>query len=321
MGKSSIGWTEHVWNPIRGCSRISEGCRNCYAERMAARFCGNDPYSAGPGKFSGFASMTPTGPRWTGRVELIPEMLHIPLKRRKPTTYFVNSMSDLFHESLAFGAIDHIFGVIQAARRHRFIILTKRARRMREYVEAFRPGPIDEGFVTRDGVPYAEAAIVVSPERWPLPNVILGVSCEDQAAADERIPHLLALPAACRMVSLEPLLGPINLYSHIPTLEIERETRTAEDRYLDWVILGGESGPGARPMHPDWVRTLRDQCTAAEVPFLFKQWGEWLGAEQDGAPGDNQVLNCSDAPVRVGKRAAGRLLDGRVWDERPEVLR
>lgn len=323
MGKTSIEWTEQTWNPLRGCSPISEGCRNCYAERVAARFSGDLPFGK-PGPFSKFASMSPSGPRWTGRVELIPDMLDIPLRRRKPTTYFVNSMSDLFHESLPDEAIDRVFAVMALCPQHRFICLTKRAARMAEWATAKR-----RHFICEYKPNYSVSRLM------PFENVILGVSCEDQAAADERIPHLLMTPAACRMASLEPLLGPIDLkrIPGPPDLYRRPQMQNALTGWagndsgvsvglprLDWVIVGGESGPGARPMHPDSARSLRDQCTAAGVSFFFKQWGEWLPAGQDGAPGDNQVLNCLDCEIRVGKKAAGRLLDGRVWDERPGLL-
>lgn len=327
MAKTSIEWTEHVWNPIRGCSRISEGCRNCYAERIAARFSANGEtdqsgevvLSAGP--FAGFASMTPSGPRWTGKVELVPDALEIPLKRKKPTTYFVNSMSDLGHEALSDEDVYRVFAVMEQCRQHIFIVLTKRAQRMAKTVAAIYGGA-NMGYI--------------------LPNVILGVSCEDQAAADERIPHLLATPAACRMVSLEPLLGPIDLERiDVGTLNaldgIDFEIISGPQvPAIDWVIVGGESGPGARPMHPDWARSLRDQCTAAAVPFFFKQHGEWMPIFTGIDPSKNDprcrihegfTFPRNDGEKigqhmwSVGKKVAGRLLDGCVWDERPEVLR
>lgn len=327
-GKTSIEWTEHVWNPIRGCSRISEGCRNCYAERMAARFSANGEtdqsgevvLSAGP--FAGFARMTPSGPRWTGRVELVEDALEIPQRRKKPTTYFVNSMSDLFHEALSDEAIDCVFAVMAMAPQHRFIVLTKRAERLRRYLS-------DEDLVERLEIEthecmeqYEELETYLEP--WPLPNVILGVSCEDQAAADERIPYLLETPAACRMVSLEPLIGPIKmdpLWLYGSGFYVGGVwTRNPA---LDWAIVGGESGPGARPMHPDWARSLRDQCAQAAVPFFFKQWGAWAWDYNPPTDQDPHRVDDSERYSRrlVGKKASGRQLDCRVWDERPEVLR
>ena len=305
MSASKIEWTQETWNPVRGCSRISEGCRNCYAERQAAR---NLPGMKSPTTGEPFAVMTPSGPRWTGKVELIPHMLDVPLKRKKPTTYFVNSMSDLFHESLPDEEIAGVFRALHRAPQHTYQILTKRAERM---------AAIMPRIVATFGV---------------MPNVWLGVSVEDQAAADLRIPHLLKTPAAVRFLSVEPLLGSVDLRKwlrgqcpqchgfddYCADVAICETCRGLNPIGIDWVIVGGESGPGARPMHPDWARSIRDQCVAAGVPFFFKQWGEWLPAMQDGAlNGKVQIVNASDAPERVGKHAAGRLLDGREWNEMP----
>lgn len=382
--KTSIEWAANLdgspgatWNPVRGCSRISEGCRNCYAERMAARFSRDADWSPELGvsdpfrkadPFYGFASMTPSGPRWTGKVELVPDALEIPLRRKKPTVYFVNSMSDLFHETLPDEAIDQVFAVMALCPQHRFICLTKRAARMCEWFLRLQRSadgwlahlcenepqkkhsftPSDVLNVRWLHATFSQgAAFPYGP--WPLPNVILGVSCEDQAAADERIPHLLATPAACRMVSLEPLLGPIDLHrvrGNFARHALSAVNYPSGKPWIDWAIVGGESGPGARPMHPDWARSLRDQCTAASVPFFFKQWGEWLPGTQyeqvhyDADPEDDSRFRCMDwdgeqyfdspgqwmdeiddaAVFRLGKKLAGRLLDGRVWDERPEML-
>ena len=325
MGKTTIEWTEATWNPVRGCSRLSEGCRNCYAERMAARFARSD---MGPAEwtarkeggdlppFHGFAHTTPFGPRWTGRVELIPDMLDIPLRRRKPTTYFVNSMSDLFHEALPDEVIDRVFAVMALCPQHRFQVLTKRATRMREYLgTGARHTPIMDAM--NAGWNVRAAAL-----RWPLPNVWLGVSVEDQVTADERIPHLLQTPAAVRFVSAEPLLGEINFrWARWEPFVPGRWVNHLDGlRRLDWVIVGGESGPEARPMKAAWAQSIRDQCVDAKVPFFFKQWGEWLPGMQDGAQVlGGQHVNASDEPIRVGKKAAGRLLDGRTWDEMPEA--
>lgn len=314
---SKIEWTDATWNPTRGCSRVSEGCRNCYAERIAARLNGTDIVE---GKrvlrpFAGFAVRTPSGPRWTGRVELIPEALNLPLHWRKPRRVFVNSMSDLFHEKLPDEAIDRVFAVMALCPQHTFQALTKRAGRMRNYFMGLASAA-SEGFVES---PYPRIAHCIRdvPDRfksvqrgnlvlpaWPLPNVWLGVSCEDQVTADERIPLLLQTPAAVRFVSLEPLLGPITLTELQPAREVEVDSLNGKhgihrplqgrNQTLNWVIVGGESGPQARPMHPDWARTIRDQCIAAGVPFFFKQWG-----------------GCD-------KKASGRLLDGREWNEFPK---
>ena len=273
MGKTSIEWTGETWNPVRGCSRISPGCVNCYAERMAARFvyqnvAGEGGESQKPGVFHGFAVMRPSGPHWTGKVELIPHMLDVPLKRRKPTTYFVNSMSDLFHEGLPFEDIDRVFAVMALCPQHTFQCLTKRADRMREYFTKEIP------LSGRDELVAAQAAhtgrIVwdargserhnyfgcgqigdISNRRvfpgWPLPNVHLGVSVEDQQRK-ERIDMLRETPAAVRFLSLEPLLEDLG------TLDL---------RGIGWCIVGGESGPGARPLNVDWVTSIVEQCKAA----------------------------------------------------------
>lgn len=292
---TGIEWTDATWNPLRGCSRVSEGCRNCYAERVAARFSGEgQPYE-------GLATMTPAGARWTNQVRLIESALEQPLKWRRPRRIFVNSMSDLFHESVPDEWINRVFAVMSSGTRHVFQVLTKRPERMKKYVTA-------AGWKT-------------------LPNVWLGVSVEDQETANKRIPHLLATPAAIRFISAEPLLGSVGLDNlidipprswglshHINALaghrwdesELFGSDKPYEDdppntNRLDWVIVGGESGPGARPMHPDWARSLRDQCVDAGVPFFFKQWGEHDAAGQ-----------------RVGKAKAGCTLDGKEWRQFPK---
>lgn len=282
--RTAIEWT-HIpgyipatWNPVAGCTRVSEGCRNCYAERMAARF--SDPGMWG----HGYAERTSAGGRWTGRVELQPDKLDIPLRARRPRCYFVNSTSDLFHERLPDDAIDRVFAVMALAPQHIFIVLTKRSERMRGY---FSTNP----------------RIKIARYRWPLRNVWLGVSIEDRSALP-RLDNLRATPSAVRLVSFEPLLdglGDLDLAG------------------IDWAITGGESGPGARPMHPDWARSIRDQCIAASVPFFFKQNGEFLH-EDDAYDLDIKEINSGPPPsgfYRVGKKRAGRTLDGRTWEQWP----
>ena len=320
---TGIEWTDSTWNPLRGCTRVSERCRFCYAERIAARF-------SAPGQpYHGFAQRTPKGSAWTGKVELVETALDLPRRWRKPRRIFVNSMSDLFHEDVPDEWIDRIFAVMALAPRHTFIVLTKRSARMREYLAVldlrarvdaivdFLASEMSDPLARRTDDLRATAPDLFEDDAWPLPNVWLGVSAEHQAAADERIPDLLATPAAARLVSCEPLLGPIDL---------NRAYSPHGITPLQWVIAGGESGPGARPLHPDWARGLRDQCQAAGVPFFFKQWGEWaprddVSSEQQESDElarvddrrwrslDNQLLE------RVGKKAAGRRLDGREWSE------
>lgn len=292
--KSKIEWTDATWNPVRGCSRVSEGCRHCYAEGVAARF-------SGPGQpYEGLAERTAKGPRWTGKVRLIESQLDLPLRWRKPRRIFVNSMCDLFHESLPDLAIDRVFAIMALAPHHTFQVLTKRPERMRAYL-------------TDSATPLKHTG------SWPLPNVWLGVSVENQEAADERIPLLLDTPAAVRFLSCEPLLRPVDLTDYLV-----ETARTNRDWYLDWIISGGESGTGARPCHPDWIRTLRDQCAAASVPFFFKQWGAWapaydLPSEQaESLELQNRYERLGDIDmVRVGKKAAGAILDGRAHREFP----
>lgn len=302
--KTGIEWTDATWNPIRGCSRVSEGCRNCYAESVAARF-------SGPGlPYEGLARRTASGEaRWTGVAKMVPKMLDQPMRWQKPRRIFVNSMSDLFHESLDFRDIAAIFGVMALAGHHTFQVLTKRPARMVEWFQwASRVDIITEmsealSAALGDGL--ASLAYRASAG-WPLPNVWLGVSVENQEAAHTRVALLRATPAAVRFLSCEPLLGP--LYA----LDLEG---------IGWVIAGGESGPHARPMHPDWVRKLRDDCARAGVPFFFKQWGEWVeeGSEEAKHSGQNPfgplVVAAGEQPeakwmVKVGKKAAGSLLDG-----------
>ena len=368
---------DQSWSPIRGCSHTSPGCDHCWAERFAARFSGTSPnlrrgefhkHGEDRGRkikapFSGFAHMTRTGSRWTGRVQLIESELTKPMHWKTPNIVALNWMGDLFHEKVPDEAIDRVFAIMALCPQHKFLVLTKRAKKMQEYldtsthirvnriIDAIHKSPRFRFPVGRSFPRYCEA--------WPLPNVILGVSIEDQQRADELIPDLLATPAAMRWVSAEPMLGTINLARYLPhdadyeehtasnsgkfqwkCRKCGRVTQGAERRCvtvammsaaLGWVVCGGESGLGARPMHPDWVRNLRDQCQVAGVPFLFKQHGHWLHESQFGADGDKPTVGntgCSELHTwsdgthsyPVGKTAAGRLLDGRTWDELPEVV-
>lgn len=241
MARSKIEWTDRTWNPVTGCTKVSQGCKNCYAERLYERF-------HGPHSFKNIISHS--------------ERLQQPLKWKQPSLIFVNSMSDLFHEDLPFEFIDKVFMVMALCKQHTFQILTKRPERMVEY---FSNHPAE----------------ILKPGFLPLSNVWLGVSVEDQVTADERIPLLLQVPAAVRFLSCEPLLGPINIYEYLWKGEMSEDGLSKTfTHHLHWVICGGESGPKARPMHPDWARSLRNQCQAAGVPFFFKQWGEYLPYEE-----------------------------------------
>lgn len=329
--RTSISWTDATWNPTSGCSRVSEGCRNCYAEAMAARF--NKPGQWG----EGLATMvrTPDGrsaPRWTGEVRLNEAALDQPLRWRKPRRIFVNSTSDLFHEAVPYEWIDKVFAVMALCPQHMFQILTKRPERMLDYMHLNRRRA--EGIAKHfPGL----VGIEIVGVRWPLPNVWLGVSVEDEVTAHVRLPYLVATPAAVRFASVEPLLGPLDLNpwlyiithddegilaaadeDEVPALEWREPATIRPDEIsqprIDWVIVGGESGPRARPMHPDWVRKIRDQCNDAAVPFHFKQWGEWLHDDQIGwwEHGDEALESCQRVGSfwRAGKGRAGRHLDG-----------
>jgi protein gp37 len=255
---TTIQWTDATWNPVRGCSRVSEGCRHCYAEGVAYRF-------SGPGRpFEGLARRGPAGPQWTGKIRLVPEALDLPLRWRKPRLVFVNSMSDLFHEDVPDSFIRAVFTSMAQARQHTFQILTKRAARMRELLSRWA----ESRLTLRDG----HGAV--------LPNVWLGVSVEDQRAADERIPELLATPAAVRFLSCEPLLGPVTLQPTIDAWAAQLARQTMAGRIGDplpprigWVIVGGESGRGARPMQEAWAREIVRECRAVRLPVFVKQLG------------------------------------------------
>ena len=245
----------------------------------------------------------------------------------RPRRIFVENQSDLFGEWVTDEMLDHIFAVMALCPEHTFQVLTKRPERMQNYLSKAQHRLGEIVFINAlRGIGSIDPESIRHPEsrRWPYPNFWLGVSVENQAAADERIPLLLQTPAAVRFISAEPLLGPVNIgtwwgwWCHHEDSYSEEETNATICRqcdelvFLDWVIVGGESGHGARPMDPAWARSLRDQCANASVPFFFKQWGAWLGVGQDGGEGRDgaQELNCSDVPVRVGKKAAGALLDG-----------
>lgn len=338
MAKTSIEWTDAVWNPIRGCSRVSEGCRSCYAERVANRF-------KGPGM--PYEGLIAKGGQWNGNIKIVEDKLREPLSWIKPRMVFVNSMSDLFHESVPFETIAAIFSVMSVTTRHTYQILTKRPARMLEFFDwaidfSYPDFPDDSRIV--ESWPFQEEWQPVNSNKGgydncgpaiPYKNIWLGVSVEDQKTADERIPLLLKVPAAVRWISAEPLLESINLKDIATSLTeimlplagitwtaFEHETRVTEvHNKLDWVVVGGETGVNARPMHADWVRTIRDQCAEAGTPFFFKQWGEW-GFSVQGACFTNAkeklCLKPGTIAWRTGKKKAGRELDGRTWDEYPE---
>lgn len=334
---TKIEWTDESWNPVVGCTRVSDGCRNCYAERAAARMAVNPKQPA----YHGIAAFNEQHePRWTGVLRFLPERLQVPLRWRKPRRVFTCSMSDLFHASVTDAQIAAVFGVMAATPQHTYQVLTKRPERAAEWFEV-----VDHLGAHRRHMALSLSRLagdlprrVQIGNRWPLLNVWLGTSVEDQATADERIPHLLRCPAAARFLSYEPALGPLSLrwakwHDYYPRGWRERgEAQNHLDgaRKLDWIIAGGESGPGSRPPNPNWFRGLRDQCIEAGVAFFFKQWGDWIGFE------DARLLDTMDLPllaprfdsfdgtaagevVRLGKRHTGRRLDDREWNQFPRV--
>ena len=284
--KTKIEWTDFNWNFLRGCSRVSEGCRNCYAEGIAARFSGYDD----KGKelpYFGLAQMVNGKPRWTGEISFHEDVLLQPLRWTKPRKIFVNSTSDLFHEKVTDDILDRAFAVMALTPQHTYQILTKRPERMKKYFDSRAKEKIEIWprviWQLMCGLcsPFCWPDFKDDPDsRWPLKNVWIGVSVEDQKTADERIPLLLDTPAAVRWISAEPLLGPVDLAAHLTKFVssgieyghgFNRTDVGHTKRLLDWIVVGGESGSNARPMHPDWARSIRDQCQAAGVRFFFKQ--------------------------------------------------
>ena len=347
------------WNPIRArnretggvghfCVHASPGCANCYAERMQPRFKNRVRYAAQDAR----------------KVEMYldEDVLRQPLRWQNPRTVFVCSMTDLFFERVPEEWIDRIFAVMALAPQHTFQVLTKRSERMLDYMTSIENdtrggdgrlrdcpgyaggwrGALIEGTAQRiwmDRNPEGEDPGLWLAVHLPLPNVWLGVSVENQEWANIRIPHLMETPAAVRFLSVEPMLGPVNVDAALWSLN-----PWTHPLRVDWVICGGESGPDARPMHPDWPRRLRDECQASGVPFFFKQHGEWI--DVDGPrlistlptwlPGDmwmspdgaldpyrpaalttHHSVYRDSLMRRVGKKRAGRKLDGRTWEEMP----
>lgn len=349
-GKTGIQWTNVTWNPTSGCTKVSQGCRFCYAKTI--HDMRHKAYHEGKKVAPQYAEPFET-------VQLMPDRLEWPLSLQKPSKIFVNSVSDLFHEDVPFDFVDKVFTVMARAARHTFQILTKRPERMKAYMRRMEniglspDGQAPErGMKNFSGVEYP----------WPLPNVWLGTSVENQEAADERIPELLQIDAAVLFLSMEPLLGPVTLRQswrdylegwdtepqHVSGCSPDSgcapgcpEAQQVHTNKIQWVIVGGESGDllqVVRPMNPEWVFSIREQCVAAGVPFFFKQYGDWLyfkgtnGLVGDGrAKVDGVIYGASRVEilredgsgfisgyrVRVGTKRAGRVLEGRTWDEYP----
>lgn len=331
MLHTKIEWTDTTWNPVSGCTKISAGCKNCYAELLHERFNGKNSFS---------------------KVTAHPTRLFKPIHWKKPRKIFVNSMSDLFHKDVKFEFIDMVFAIIALCPQHTFQILTKRPEIMRDYFSAPKSELIARwesasyvlGLADKNDDTVAPACQIFNycNNNWPLPNVWLGVSVEDQITADKRIPILQTIDAAVRFISCEPLLGPIDLQLHLYALPPQVHPF---DETIHWVIAGGESGPKARPMHPDWIRAIQKTCEKSKVPFFFKQWGEfghhalpfhslthWVNKAQTWLTGwrrgkdkciDITGLICDSGsnfqeaayPVyamrKIGKTKAGNFLDGK----------
>lgn len=356
---TGIEWTDKVWNPTTGCDRVSPGCDHCYALDMAKRLKG-----MGQAKYQLDGDPRTSGPGFG--VAVHHDSLNAPFRWRKPQRVFVNSMSDLFHPRIPDGFIGSVFNTMALTPQHTYQILTKRPKRMRALLRKWEAA----GWMWR-----RDDMVWCGPIPGPLPNVWLGTSVEDQRYADERIPDLLDTPAAVRFLSCEPLLGPVSIDRYLwltgastagPFRDHAGRRRggggiggqaitSIRSRDLHWVIVGGESGSSARPMHPDWARRLRDECVTAEVPYFFKQWGRWgdlaplndrgvldyrkaHSVANDGTVYADDDLAYPDGPrygeaIRaghdrahltfmfpLGKGRTGRDLDGRTWDEFPTEL-
>ncbi|HVZ01828.1 MAG TPA: phage Gp37/Gp68 family protein [Dongiaceae bacterium] len=307
---TKIQWTNDTWNPIAGCSIASPGCSHCYAVRDAHRMSGN-PNPSIAGKFAGLTATAKGTPVWTGELRLWQPALLKPFRWRKRRMAFANSLSDIGHENLPDGDREAVWAVMALNPLHTFQTLTKRAARMKAWLsDPATPGRIEE--IMRQ---YKPGAFL--PD-WPLRNVWVGVSVEDQKWADERIPLLLETPAAVRFISAEPLLGAVSLRQSIGLAGANAGNLKAAG--LDWCIVGGESGPRSRPMHPDWARSLRDECRSGGTAFFFKQHGAWgdpisgLKRKTIGLMLDGRCVEVgtpgSICRANVGKKRGGTLLDG-----------
>lgn len=348
---TKIEWTDHTFNPWEGCQKVGPGCDNCYAETRNARFAGGQAVNWGPGaprrrttpsnwnkplKWNKQAELQQAA--WDGFKKTHPDLTDDGLiakgfiKPRRPRV-FCASLADVFDNAVDPQWRADLFGLIMKTPYLDWLLLTKRIGNVKPMLAEFAHGS-DPDLSLLD--------------MMPLPNVWIGATIVNQEEADRDIPKLLAVPAKVRFLSMEPLLGPVDLEAACDLAEAQvckgtwkeladpyicaAALRSGSVAMLDWVIVGGESGPGARPMHPTWARFLRDQCQEAGVPFLFKQWGEWMPAEKDGntvkltfpidgphGPANPEFHDWPDGAcsARVGKKAVGRLLDGRTWDEFP----
>lgn len=350
---TAISWAEATWNVLTGCTVLSPGCKRCYAMKLAGARLKNH-WSR-----QGLTVDSKAGPVWTGEVRYNPEWLDQPLRWSRPRMIFVAAHSDIGHPAVRDEWRDAIFAVMALRPDHVYLVLTKRP----DVLGAYLASESTRGRVwahasrlagkfrrTRDQL----FAIGQRISNWPLQNVWVGTSAEDQPHLDERLPHLLRLPAALRWLSIEPMLGPVDL-TMVPTWTDPRSddentlnALTGREYHagagvlgdrgprIEWVVAGGESQNSDRPTHPDWVRSLRDQCQAAAVPFHFKQWGDWIDAD-NGLKNPhgrswtfNEAARIADeggwayehnsdgtTMIKAGARRTGRTLDGHIWDEFP----
>lgn len=319
---TKIEWTNRTWNPVVGCSKISEGCKNCYAEKMAGRLSNMKHSHHKYSQVVRWGQHPKTDmyyglQEWSGEIYFDNNSIDAPLKWKKPSMIFVCSMGDLFHESVTFCKILSVFIIMEKCPQHTFQILTKRPERMVEFYKMYKDTSLfNNGYIE---------------------NIWFGVTAENQEQANKRIAQLDQIPAIEKFVSIEPMLSAIsisealqNAASYKYAFSMVMEGGNIK-KCISWVICGGETGHNARPMHPDWVRSLRDECAASNVPFFFKGWGEWI---------DNQHSNSCEISLskfldakkytfgtgisstdvrKVGKKASGRLLDGVIHDAFPEV--
>lgn len=308
---TKIEWAERTWNPIVGCSLVSAGCTNCYAMGQAWRMSKNPNEKIGP-KYQGTVEMVKGKPVWTGKINMSADSLLAPLKYKLPTVWFVNSMGDLFHPAVTDEQIDRVFAVMALCPQHVFQVLTKRPRRMMKYIsDAATPGRVINAALEMRELPHNWG--------WPLKNIWLGTTIENKRAFIQRAALLMDTPAALRFWSCEPLLGHLG---HIPA-----------DLMPNWVISGGESGPGARPSHPAWHTHLRDQCMKAGIPYFFKQWGAFSPINQIGGRFDHReridtrITMSGDYGGHNGwpmkrqpKHKSGRTLEGIEYNQMPAIL-
>ncbi|HAH24927.1 MAG TPA: phage Gp37/Gp68 family protein [Prolixibacteraceae bacterium] len=297
------GYKPETWNPVVGCTKVSAGCKHCYAERMARRI-------AGIAKSKLYYDQVITESKWNGKTARAYNQLEKPFQWKTPRMIFVCSMGDLFHETADFEWTNRVFAVMALNGKHQFIVLTKRPERMKEFMEWRK-------FTA------------------PLANVWLGVSAENQEEWNKRVPVLNQIEAAVKIVSVEPMLGPIDIKQGLG--ETLKYQAGGVKNCISWVICGGESGPGARPMHPEWARMLMVDCWSEQVPFFFKQWGEWRPSVESDSGKRNQwswiCINGKVEPglgrtfeyetlhhelmINVGREAAGDLLEGKKYKQWP----